>query len=122
MGAGQGRPSATALKLPVVLRPQARAELVDDWSWYEEQRPGLGDELVTCVEAAFSQPARAPLAHPVVDEPVRRVLVRRFPYAVFFVPGPDGLLVLAVAHVRRKPGYWNDRLSPASEDETEEGP
>ena len=108
--------------MPVVFRPEARAEFVDAWSWYEEQRPGLGDELVTCVEAAIASAARAPLAHPMVDEPVRRILVKRFPYAVFFVPGNDNLLVLAVAHARREPGYWLRRIQTATDPEHEEGP
>lgn len=97
------------MSLPIAFRPDARAELVEAWAWYEEQRPGLGDELAACVEAAISKAARQPDAYAEVHEGVRRVLVRRFPYGVFYVVEAGVLLVLAVAHARRRPQYWRDR-------------
>ena len=54
VGAGEGGAPASAVSLPIRFRPEARADLVDAWSWYEEQRPGLGDELAACVEAALA--------------------------------------------------------------------
>lgn len=97
------------MSLPIRFRPEARAELVDAWSWYEEQRPGLGDELAACVEAAIAKAAREPEAYARVHDDVRRVLVRRFPYGVFYVVEDGELLVLAVAHGRRRPHDWRDR-------------
>lgn len=102
------------MSLPITFRPEARAELVEAWSWYEEQRPGLGDELAACVEAAISKAARQPDAYAEAHEGVRRVLVRRFPYGVFYVVEAGALLVLAVAHARRRPLYWRDRTGRPS--------
>lgn len=102
------------MSLPINFRPEARAELVEAWAWYEEQRPGLGDELAACVEAAIGKAARQPDAHAEVHEGVRRVLVRRFPYGVFYVVEGGELLVLAVAHGRRRPHYWRDRAGKPS--------
>lgn len=93
-----------------VFRPEAEAELLDTWDWYERQRPGLGDELIGCVDAAVSRALRSPeLDAPIQDE-VRRILVRRFPFAVFYVVEPDQIVILAVAHARRDPGFWRDRV------------
>ena len=94
----------------VVFRPEARTELTLAWAWYEEKRQGLGDELVVCVEAAIASAARDPHLHRRVRGEVRRALVRRFPYGLFFVADGDELLVLAIAHDRRSPGYWESRL------------
>lgn len=99
------------MSLPITFRPEARAELMEAWAWYEEQRPGLGDELAACVETAICKAARQPEAYAEVQEGVRRVLVRRFPYGVFYVVEDGELLVLAVAHGRRRPHYWRDRAS-----------
>ena len=95
----------------VVFRPEARTELALAWAWYEEKRVGLGDELVVCVEAAIAGASRDPDLHRRIRGEVRRALVRRFPYGVFFVTDDDELLVLAIAHDRRSPGYWESRLS-----------
>lgn len=77
---------------------------------YNEQVPGLGDELVNEVEAAVQRA----IAHPdsgtpdVVD--TRRMRVRRYPYSVVYARRGDHLIVLAVAHDRRRPGYWRARV------------
>ncbi len=94
------------MSLPVLFRPDAVAELAEAWDWYEARREGLGGEFATCVEAAIDRAARTPDVNPCVHGEVRRALVRRFPYGVFYLVEGEALLVLAVAHVRRKPGYW----------------
>lgn len=98
------------MKRPVLLRPEARGELVEAWAWYEARRTGLGDSMVICVEAAVAMAARTPAAFQVVHGEVRRVLVRRFPYGVYFVVEDDAVVVLAIAHARSEPGYWADRV------------
>jgi len=83
--------------------------------WYDEQRPGLGDELLAEVHRAFDLLRRSPDTWPVWPRapkripPVRRLVVSRFPYAVAFQVFPDRVVVLAVAHMKRKPFYWARR-------------
>jgi len=48
-----------------------------------------------------------------LDERYRRVVLHRFPYLLFYEQRPDAVEFVAVAHVRRQPGYWLDRVSPA---------
>ncbi|MBM4367026.1 MAG: type II toxin-antitoxin system RelE/ParE family toxin [Deltaproteobacteria bacterium] len=98
------------MSLPVVFRPEARTEVVEAWVWYEEQRPGLGDEMVACLDAAVAAASRNPEAYARNYGEARRALVRRFPYAVFYMVEGGELVVLAVAHTSRKPGYWADRI------------
>lgn len=94
------------MSLSVLFRPDAATELAEAWDWYEARREGLGGEFATCVEATIAQAARTPEANPRVHGEIRRALVRRFPYGVFYLVEGQALLVLAVAHARRKPGYW----------------
>ncbi len=88
------------MNLPVLFRPEAEAELTEAWVWYEARREGLGAEFATCVEAAIAQASRLPEGNARVHGEVRRVLLRRFPHAVFYLVEDEALLVLAVAHVR----------------------
>jgi len=92
------------VSLPVLFRPDAETEIIEAWDWYEMRHQGLG------AEAAISRAARVPDANPRVHGEVRRELLRRFPFGVFYVVENETLLVLAVAHARRKPGYWADRM------------
>ena len=110
MGAGQGRVEQGAVTRPIVVRPEAGEELVEAHQWYEGQRPGLGDEMVACVEAALQAAARNPGVFQKVHGPVRRVLVRRFPYGVFFFETDSTVVVLAISHAHRTPDYWERRL------------
>lgn len=91
------------MTLPLRIRAEANAELNAAWNWYENQREGLGDDLLGCVDAAFAAVARAPNGYPRVDGTIRRALVRRFPYIVLFREYPEYIAILAVFHTSRNP-------------------
>lgn len=97
------------MSLPVVSRPQVEEELMDAAAWYDARREGLGDDFLICVEAAIARVSRDPESCALVHGEVRRVLVRRFPYCVYYKVEAEVLLVLAVGHERRKPAYWVTR-------------
>jgi toxin ParE1/3/4 len=95
--------------------PRASLELEEAAEWYEGQRAGLGRELVlevrTVVEVLSECPrAGSPVeaADPALD--VRRVRVRRFPYQVVYATKGDDVVVIAIAHDRRRSGYWSSRV------------
>lgn len=97
----------------VVLHPEARSELRRAALWYDEQSPGLGDEFVAEVSAVLHRIGEAPRsfapwleAFAASGEPIRRAVVHRFPYVVAFEVHPEEVLVLAVAHGKRRPLYW----------------
>jgi plasmid stabilization system protein ParE len=92
----------------------AVAELEAAAAWYEERLPGLGDAFVMAVDAALSRVADWPRSGSSIpaagDLDLRRVPVARFPYNLPFLLLDDGVRVLAVAHDRRRPGYWMARV------------
>lgn len=102
----------------VAFHPAAADEFVLALAWYDDQRAGLGDELsseVRLVTVSLEEHADAlPIAHDSPpSEDVRQARVHRFPYRlVFFVDG-SFVRVVAVAHLRRRPGYWRHRLTSA---------
>lgn len=83
--------------------------------WYEGRREHLGLEFFDAVDAAIGQILQfprsgAPVPRMPVELQVRRMAVMRFPYHVIYLETNDHIRVLAIAHDRRKPGYWKSRL------------
>src|SRR3972149_1530585 len=97
------------MKLKIVFRPEAEAELKEAYQWYENQRKGLGSDFLLCIEAAISSIQRNPEIYPVVYKNVRRALIRRFPYGIFYLIKPEQVVVIAIFHAYRDPKHWQFR-------------
>jgi plasmid stabilization system protein ParE len=93
----------------VVLLPKARAEALEAYHWYEEQRAGLGDAFRDELDEAIERIGRTPLASQTVHKDLRRVLLDRFPYGVFYRVLPGRIAVVGVIHGRRSPREWMRR-------------
>lgn len=89
--------------------PEALAELEFAVRYYEQQQAGLGDRFTAAIGAATASILDAPLTWPVLEQDVRRKLIRVFPYVILYSIEPSGVLVLAVMHCHQKPGYWRAR-------------
>ena len=90
----------------VVFHERASDEAVETFRYYEERVPGLGVSFLLDLEEAGRLIGEHPEASPLVDGEIRRKLFRRFPYSLLYVVEPGRILVLAVAHHKRRPGYW----------------
>lgn len=100
---------------PVRFEDEADAEYREAGRWYDAKQSGLGIEFFDEVDAALRRilqfpAAGAPVPRMPRDLPVRRLAVRRFPYHVVYAEAAQELRVLAIAHDRRKPGYWRKRV------------
>jgi len=87
----------------VIFSDEARLEALDSFHWYEERRRGLGGVFKAELDAAIRRVSEEPLAFPVYYRDLRRVLVGRFPYAVYYRTYPDLVVIVAVFHGRRNP-------------------
>jgi plasmid stabilization system protein ParE len=96
--------------LQISVEPEAEADLLEAYEWYERRRQGLGVEFIDCVDDAFVQVSRRPLTFAAARHGVRQALVSRFPYVVCFVVESDVASVIAVFHCRRDPVEWQSRL------------
>ena len=98
------------MKKPVIVRAEAEADLAEAYQWYEQQVRDLGGEFLLCVDAVMASIERNPQLYPVVYKGIiRRALMRRFPYGVFFVEGERSVSVIAVTHAKRNPRVWQNR-------------
>ena len=93
------------------IHPEADAEFAEAVRYYAEVDPQLGSrfyrEIERLIRAACDQPGRYFRFSP----PARRVLSQEFPYAVVYLEQPDRVWIVAVMHLKRRPGYWRKRLS-----------
>jgi plasmid stabilization system protein ParE len=92
------------------LHPAAQQELEEAASFYDLEGPGLGSAFLIDFETAGEQIRILPESAPVLRRHARRRLMARFPYAVIYSLVGQDVFVLAVAHSRRRPFYWQDRL------------
>ncbi len=99
------------MTLPVVIQPAAEVDILEAALWYGSRAPGLGSEFLRSVEASIAAIRRAPETFPKVRGDVRRALLRRFPYAVYFLPSASAIQVIACFHVRRDPARWRLRVT-----------
>ncbi len=99
-----------------VLRIHAAAaeEAAEAAAWYEKKRPGLGTDFEHAIDAALDLLEQDIV--PLISAPgvagtrgVKRLLLRRFPYAVVVRDRGSQIVVIAFAHHARRPGYWRDR-------------
>jgi len=93
----------------VLLDPAAETELRDAARFYERSREGLGAAYLEAVETAIEEITRHPDLWRRLRGRFRRHLVRSFPYAVIYSVEAGAIYIAAVMHMRRKPGYWEQR-------------
>ncbi len=90
--------------MKVTVRPDAAADIRAAWRWYEEQRPGLGDDLLHALDEVFARLEAFPHSAPEVAgyPDLRRCRVRGFPYGVFYRLAANQIDVLRVIHASRR--------------------
>ena len=93
----------------VTVRPEAELDALEAAAWYEGERAGLGTQLLDELRATFSRIDEGPLRFPAVFREVRRAILHRFPFGVFFIVDAERAVVLAITHLRRHPSTWQTR-------------
>jgi plasmid stabilization system protein ParE len=92
--------------LPLVFRRAVGRDLAAACAWYERQRVGLGEQFLAEINASFDTIEEFPKIFAAVHGDVRRAIVARFPYAIFYRVEADRVVVLTVLHTARDPKVW----------------
>ena len=87
----------------------ANAEMNDAADEYDQARPGLGDEFLAVVEATFNAIVEMPHSWPRIDARHHRYVLRRFPFSIIYRFDDAEVVLVSVAHHKRRPGYWARR-------------
>lgn len=93
----------------IVVQPQSDLDIQAAAVWYEDQQSGLGTRFLDELDLVFQRIAESPLQFPQLEDDVRRALLRRFPYGVYFFAESEEVKVLAVLHLHRQPDMWKSR-------------
>ncbi|MDD5273233.1 MAG: type II toxin-antitoxin system RelE/ParE family toxin [Methylovulum sp.] len=88
----------------------ASAEFIEASAWYENKRQKLGLEFIAEIERCILLVAERPYQYAVVHKDIRRIVVNRFPYSVYFRVEERRIIVLSVCHSKRDPVKWQDRV------------
>lgn len=93
-----------------VFHPEALIEYSEAVQYYAEQSIDLAQKFIDAVEDAIYRLRNFPQSHPVIEKDIRRCLTSEFPYGILYTVESDFVLILAVMHCKKKPGYWKSRL------------
>ena len=92
--------------------PPAEEEMTEAAQFYEDAANGLGNEFLDDVQRVIDRLCDHPELGKIVSGNLRHSLLSRFPFILIYSIEPEGILIVAVAHQRRKPGYWETRVTP----------
>jgi plasmid stabilization system protein ParE len=98
------------MAVELVFAQEAQQDIEEAYRWFEEQRVGLGEDFLSCVDACIQNICRVPELYPKIHEDYRRALVRRFPYAVFYEYTEAKVVVYSIFHTSQNPQKWQLRL------------
>ncbi len=93
----------------LVAEPPADLDVEAAFEWYEKEHPGLGLGFLDELRATYDRIVSRPLKYPDLRNGIRRALLRRFPYAVYFALEGELIVILAVLHASRDPAEWQRR-------------
>ena len=99
---------------PVEFHPAADLEVSEAHRWYAERDEHAAARFRAALDKAVQAAAEAPEQWPVYLLGTRRLLLRRFPFLLVFRVDSSRILILDVAHERRRPGYWRKRRGPGA--------
>ena len=95
--------------MTVAFHPEAEAEFYEAIDYYEQVEVGLGYDFAIEVYSTIENILTFPDAWTIMENNIRRCLTNRFPFGIVFHHQNDEILILAVMHLNKRPGYWKDR-------------
>ena len=91
------------------IRKEAEADIAEAYQYYESCRTSLGSDFILCIEESIARIQKNPKQYKRIYKNVRRALVRRFPYGVYYVIEQENISVIAVLNARKNPQHWQSR-------------
>jgi plasmid stabilization system protein ParE len=98
---------------PLRFHPEAEEEYLASLSWYQQRSPIAATNFETAVGVALETIQKAPQRWPIYFNNFRKYVLRQFPFSVIYQEFSTEVVIFAVAHGSRRPGYWNERVSSA---------
>jgi len=97
------------MKRRTFVRPEAQTDIGEAARWYEDREIGLGLRFLRAIRTSLQHITDNPLMFPIIEADLRRALLHKFPYSIYFVNEPEVIAIVAVLHQHRRPGTWKFR-------------
>jgi plasmid stabilization system protein ParE len=97
--------------MKVKFHPDARVEVREARKWYYERSPLSAIAFAHAVENAISRIAVTPTQYQLAEHRTHKLVLQRFPFSIFYLTLESGIVIVAVAHQKRRPGYWSSRVT-----------
>ncbi|MBE2228859.1 MAG: type II toxin-antitoxin system RelE/ParE family toxin [Ignavibacteria bacterium] len=95
----------------VQVKDSAELDMLDAYYWYESEKNGLGKNFLSEIESNFLLLEANPLLYQVIYKNVRRSLLHKFPFGIYFIVDKEIINIISVAHLSRNPKEWRKRIS-----------
>lgn len=99
-----------AKKYSIELSEEAEADLEKSYAYYLEESPKLADTFFKSINSIFNDIKRNPLIFPVAYEDIRKYVVKKFPFVIYYQIDKSKIKVIAIFHTSRNPEIWNERF------------
>jgi plasmid stabilization system protein ParE len=96
----------------IEFHPGARADYDESFDWYAQRSHRAAVAYALAIEDAIERIVSTPDRFPLIDDIHRECIVQRFPYRIIFREFRNQLVIVAVAHAKRRPTYWRNRSNP----------
>jgi plasmid stabilization system protein ParE len=94
--------------MTVKFLPDAKEEITATAMFYHRQAAGLGERFLDDVERAAQLLRQQPSLGQQLDDDLHQLILHRFPFSLIYAREPNAVLIVAIAHQRRRPGYWRE--------------
>jgi len=94
---------------PFQFHPEAEEEYLASLSWYRDRSPVAATNFESAVEVALQTIQKAPQRWPIYFNDFRKYVLRQFPFSIIYQEFLSEIVIFAVAHGSRRPGYWRER-------------
>lgn len=97
------------MKLDVIVQPKAVDDILEAAKWYDNNLKGLGESFINSIDSAIHSIQQNPEAYPKVYKELRRILIKKFPFGIFYLIENSQIIVIAVLHASRNSKTWQMR-------------
>lgn len=93
----------------IIVLPFAEQDIKDSIIYYAEKEEGLDKQFLSIINQAFQLISIKPFSFPFIKNPVRKFVIKNFPFNVYYIVENDVIYILAVYHQKRNPKMWKSR-------------
>ena len=93
----------------IIIRPEAENDIYTAFDWYEKQRAGLGTEFTQELSNSMDRIIESPRIYSEIYRGIRRALLSRFPFGIYYLVNDETIIVLSVLHLIMDPDKWKNR-------------